>query len=124
MTKITWRILYGFIFLIAVVFCLRQVHEPDLWWQLRTGEYILESGEVPDADVFSFSYEGQPWVNVKWGFEVIQALTVKLFGAEFLFLPQVLANLLILFFLLKSMNASEGLKDSHLAKITYLFSFF
>ena len=103
-----WRIIYGLVFLITVVFCIRQVHEPDLWWQLRTGEYIIENGEVPQTDVFSLSYEGQPWVNVKWGFEVIQAYTVKWFGAEFLFLPQVFANLLIVFFLLKSFNLQRA----------------
>jgi hypothetical protein len=93
---------YILVILIAIVFCLRLVHEPDLWWQLRTGEYILEKGTVPKADVFSYTYAGVDWLNVKWGFEIVQAKTVQLFGPEFLFLPQVLANLLMLFLLLKT----------------------
>ena len=85
--------------LIAIVFCLRMIHEPDLWWQLRTGEYILENGEVPKEDVFSFTYAGVAWLNVKWGFEVIQAATVNIFGASALPLPQIFSNLLLLIIL-------------------------
>lgn len=98
------RLIYIPIVLIAVVLCLRLVHEPDLWWQLRTGEYILENGAVPDKDVFSYTYAGVDWLNVKWGFEVIQALTVKAFGPEFIFLPQVVANLLLVGLLLLIMQ--------------------
>ena len=57
---------------------------------------------VPKQDVFSYTYQGVDWLNVKWGFEVLQAKTAAFFGAEFLFLPQVIANLLMLFFLLKT----------------------
>jgi hypothetical protein len=98
------RLIYIPLVLIAIVLCIRLVHEPDLWWQLRTGEYILEKGSVPDKDVFSYTYAGVDWLNVKWGFEVIQALTVKAFGAEFIFLPQVIANLLMVALLLLIMQ--------------------
>ncbi len=98
------RLIYIPLVLIAIVLCLRLVHEPDLWWQLRTGEYILENGSVPDKDVFSYTYAGVDWLNVKWGFEVLQALTVKAFGAEFIFLPQILANLLLVLLLLLLMQ--------------------
>ena len=84
---------------IAIVFVIRLVHEPDLWWQLRTGEYILEQGSVPDEDVFSYTYAGVDWLNVKWGFEVIQATVVAAFGPEGLPVPQFFANLLMLLLL-------------------------
>lgn len=85
---------------IATVLCVRIVHEPDLWWQLRTGEYIIEKGTVPDVDVFSFTYDGKPWLNVKWGFEVIQATIANALGPEFLPVPQFFANGAMLLFLL------------------------
>ena len=91
-----WLIAYFLLFITATVLCLRLVHEPDLWWQLRTGEYILENKTVPDVDVFSYTYEGKPWLNVKWGFEVVQATVVKYFGPAFLPIPQIGANILLL----------------------------
>lgn len=89
-------------FLVAVVFSLKTLHEPDLWWQIRTGEWILEHGEVPKTDVFSYTYEGTPWVNIKWGFEVAAALLAKAWGPETVLLLQVLASCLLLFFVLRS----------------------
>lgn len=93
-----YKLLLALPILIAIVFVIRFVHEPDLWWQLRTGEFILTHGSVPDKDVFSFTYDGVSWLNVKWGFEVIQALVVTSFGPEALPLPQIIANILLLIF--------------------------
>jgi hypothetical protein len=61
------RLIYIPVIVIAMVFCIRLVHEPDLWWQLRTGEYILENKTVPDKDVFSYTYEGAKLVECKVG---------------------------------------------------------
>lgn len=89
---------YFLVLMVGVVFSIRTLHEPDVWWQLRTGEYILEHGSVPDTDVFSYTYAGEPWINVKWGFEVLMALVSKLGGPEMTVLLQVPATLLIMVF--------------------------
>ena len=94
--------------LVAIVLCVRQLHEPDIWWQLRTGEYITEHGEVPKVDVFSYTHEGEPWVNVKWFTEVIMAAVAKSLGPENLMLVQMLALALIGFFLFKLNKAMFG----------------
>jgi hypothetical protein len=31
----------------------RNATDPDLWWHLRTGQWIVETGHVPRADPFS-----------------------------------------------------------------------
>lgn len=86
------------VLLVGVALSIRTLHEPDIWWQLRTGEYILEHNQVPDTDVFSYTQAGEPWVNVKWGFEVLMALSSKLGGPEMTVLLQVPATLLIMIF--------------------------
>lgn len=106
--KRLWNIAYILLFIISIVLCIRLVHEPDLWWQTRTGEYILQHKTIPDTDVFSFTYDGKPWLNVKWGFEVIQASVVKWFGAEFLPLTQVFANIFLLLTLFITFREFEG----------------
>src|SRR4051812_22962248 len=42
----------------------------DLWWHLRTGQLILESG-VPHSDIFSFSAGGATWIAHSWLTEVL-----------------------------------------------------
>ena len=33
---------------------------------IRTGEYILDNGRIPDTDIFSFSRGGEPWFAWEW----------------------------------------------------------
>jgi hypothetical protein len=87
------------IILVSLVLCVRQLGEPDVWWQIRTGEFILENGYVPEVDVFSYTYNGDPWFNVKWGTEVIMALVADWFGPESLMLLNWLVLLAIIWFI-------------------------
>lgn len=87
-------------FLIAIAFSLKSVREPDLWWQLKTGDWILEHHEVPKQDVFSYTFEGKPWINIKWGSEVLFASVAKAFGPECIFLIQLLVSCLLVYILL------------------------
>ncbi len=45
----------------------------DTGWHLRTGEWILQNGRVPDRDLFSFTKAGQPWFAWEWLWDVIFA---------------------------------------------------
>ena len=93
---------YIVIFLVSLVLCIRQLGEPDVWWQIRTGEFILENAYVPKTDVFSYTYNGDPWFNVKWGTEVIMALVADWFGPESLMLLHWLVLLAIIWFMRSS----------------------
>jgi len=48
----------------------RNAVDPDLWWHLRTGEWIVKTGQVPHSDRFSFTRAGSPWVAHEWLAEV------------------------------------------------------
>ncbi|MES2621430.1 MAG: tetratricopeptide repeat protein [Bacteroidota bacterium] len=89
-------------FLIAIAFSIKSLREPDLWWQIRTGEWILENHQIPKQDVFSYTYEGAKWINVKWGFEVLAALIAKVSGPESIFILQAIISCLLVFFLIKT----------------------
>jgi hypothetical protein len=49
----------------------RHATDPDLWWHLRTGQWIAETGQIPHADPFSFTRDGSPWVSHEWLSEVV-----------------------------------------------------
>ncbi len=44
--------------------------DPDLWFHLADGEYILAHKAVPKTDPFSFTATGQLWVPHSWLFDV------------------------------------------------------
>ena len=44
---------------------VRETLDPDMWWHLRTGEYILQEG-IPRQDVFSFTVPDHEWITHEW----------------------------------------------------------
>ena len=49
----------------------RNAVDPDLWWHLRTGQWIVDTGHVPHTDPFSFTRAGHAWVSHEWLSEVV-----------------------------------------------------
>ena len=65
-------------FLMPLVFLFCGMHgaqtllgDGDTGWHLRTGEWILAHGRVPDRDIFSFTRSGQPWFAWEWLWDVL-----------------------------------------------------
>lgn len=52
------------------------VSDPDIWWHLRTGEWIVQHHTIPHTDLYSSATTGQPWAAYSWLFEL---LTFQLF---------------------------------------------
>ena len=47
--------------------------DTDTWWHLRTGAWILEHGEIPQTDPFSYTRFGQDWRIPGWLVQVPMA---------------------------------------------------
>jgi hypothetical protein len=63
------------------VVLLTSLVDPDYFWHLKTGEWIVGHGRLPAGDVFSYTRAGQPWVEHEWLFEVLLYLTWHYAGA-------------------------------------------
>jgi hypothetical protein len=71
-TLATKRLLFaGILFFGLLAMTARTATDPDLWWHLRTGQWIVETGHVPRTDPFSFTRGGMPWVSHEWLSETI-----------------------------------------------------
>jgi hypothetical protein len=58
-----WLLVSG---LLIYAILLPQGIDPDLWWHLRTGEWMSLSGKIPSHDIFSFTVHGAPWIAHEW----------------------------------------------------------
>ncbi|MDH3732419.1 MAG: hypothetical protein OEU54_02755 [Gemmatimonadota bacterium] len=58
----------------------RAATDPDLLGHIRFGQEILEEGEIPRVDQYSFTSGGQDWINHEWMAEVSFALIYNAFG--------------------------------------------
>jgi hypothetical protein len=47
------------------------VSDADVWWHLRTAEWMLEHHGVPRTDPFSILGAGKPWAAYSWLFELL-----------------------------------------------------
>ncbi len=54
------------IFLGLFALAARNVTDPDIWWHLETGQYIVEHKSVPHTDPFSYTRAGERWVAHEW----------------------------------------------------------
>lgn len=65
------KFLFSISSIVLFVYGIRSLSEPDIWWQMRTGEWIWSHHKVPTIDFISFTFEGEPWMNIKWLSEVL-----------------------------------------------------
>ncbi len=72
--------LLALLYLIPSVQALLPVDDPDIWWRLRIGEWIVENQAVPYVDYFSVNDVGKPWIEYSWVFAVIVYAVHAKFG--------------------------------------------
>jgi hypothetical protein len=47
------------------------MNDADVWWHMRSGEWILQNHQLPRTDPFSVAGAGKPWVAYSWPFGVL-----------------------------------------------------
>ena len=72
------------LYAIPIVVTLRPVADPvmdpDIWWHLRVGQWVVEHHTVPVTDPFSSYGLDHPWVAYSWLYEVMVFRLYSLFG--------------------------------------------
>ena len=86
-----------------VVLCLlaMAIHKPvsyDVWWQIKSGEWILEHG-VPQIDPFSYAYPDGEWIETHWLYDIAVHLVFEHLGFNSLILLKSLFIVLACAFL-------------------------
>jgi hypothetical protein len=44
--------------------------DTDIYWHIRTGQIIRETGQVPKTDLFTFTRPDAPWIDLHWIFQL------------------------------------------------------
>src|ERR1700730_15013147 len=44
--------------------------DADIYWHLRTGYLIRQTGKIPDKAIFTFPRADTPWIDLHWIFQV------------------------------------------------------
>jgi hypothetical protein len=54
--------------------------DPDFYWHIKTGEYLLSSWPLPGNDVFTYTHSGNPWVLSEWISQIVLYLVFSSTG--------------------------------------------
>ncbi len=76
----TRRLFTAILFLALFVMTVREISDPDFWWHLRAGQYMVENATIPHTDPFSFTAQGKEWVTHEWLSEVFMYALYRVGG--------------------------------------------
>jgi hypothetical protein len=90
-------VLLGLIFMLPcrVGLAPSRILEPDLWWHLRTGDWILQHRSVPRVDQFS-TMTGHPWIAYSWSLEALMSLIYRRVGLAGILSLQLIVSTLVI----------------------------
>ena len=54
--------------------------DPDTFWHIQTGQWILDHWQVPTVDFFSYTAAGRPWISTEWLSEIVFAIAFNIGG--------------------------------------------
>jgi hypothetical protein len=72
--RMSWPLIVG---AAAFLFLAQQsalLNDPDVFWHIKVGEWILHNGAIPRVDYFSHTMLGAPWHAHEWLAQLILAL--------------------------------------------------
>lgn len=86
-------VLLSIVFIFASTLLVQKILGYDVWWHLKTGQYILEHKYVPAKDLYSYSAPDKEWINHQWLAQVIMYTAYKLSGFKGLILLKTIVYL-------------------------------
>jgi hypothetical protein len=98
------RLVIAIGFLSILIMASRPMVDPDTWWHLRTGQWILDNRALLTADPFSYTRLGAAYYYPAWLSEVLMAALFSLGGLpvlNILFTALLLLAFLMVFFTMK-----------------------
>jgi hypothetical protein len=104
--RITIRQLFvAILFLALFSMAMRPIADPDFWWHLRTGQWMVETHSIPHADPFSFTNQGKTWIAHEWLSEIFIYGIYRIGGYGLLIL--IFAAIITATFLLVFLRCAE-----------------
>jgi hypothetical protein len=68
------------VFVVIFITALQPITDPDFWWHLKTGQYIIQTHGIPHTDIFSSSRLGSEWITHEWLSEVFMYAVYRIAG--------------------------------------------
>src|SRR5438309_10617102 len=70
----------GVMIVIAALF-VGSVQDPDFWWHIRIGQWMVENGRLPSTDIFTYTAQTHVWTDHEYLTEALMWLIYSKVGA-------------------------------------------
>ncbi len=60
----------------------QELYDSDIWWHVRSGQWIWEHRQIPRLDPFTFTSSDRLWIDLHWVFQVLLATAFGAGGAR------------------------------------------
>ncbi len=84
------QLLWIFLAIFFGLYICQSVADPDLWWHIAVGRWIIAHGEVPQVDLWNMFSNGELWRAYSWSVEILFAWVERMWQGRGLMVLQVL----------------------------------
>src|SRR5580692_8856995 len=67
-------------FVVILCVLVRRGGDPDIFWHLVTGQWMVDNHQVVSHDLFTFTVAGKQWIDPEYTTEIIAYLLFKVGG--------------------------------------------
>ena len=67
--------------IVIVAVFLGSVQDPDFWWHIRIGRWMVENGRLPASDIFTYTVPSHVWTDHEYLTEILMWLIYSKAGA-------------------------------------------
>ncbi|TMD99912.1 MAG: hypothetical protein E6I72_00080, partial [Chloroflexi bacterium] len=73
-------LLLGGVMVVILSLFIGAEQDPDFWWHLRIGRWMVDNGRLPSSDIFTFTAAGHVWTDHEYLTEILMWLTYSTLG--------------------------------------------
>ncbi len=99
--------------LLGLPFFLFGMNNPDIFWHLSAGKYILENFSVPKSDFLSWTLNGSYWADFEWLTQALYYFLYSHFQIESLYFLKI-ALISASLFVFSLIVIKKGVNEKHL----------
>lgn len=73
-------LLLGGVLIVITSLFIGPEQDPDFWWHLRIGRWMVDHGRLPSTDIFTYTVSSHVWTDHEYLTEILMWLTYSTFG--------------------------------------------
>src|SRR3979490_337258 len=73
-------LLLGGVMIVTLSLFMAGEQDPDFWWHLRIGRWMVDHAKLPSTDIFTFTVPGHVWTDHEYLTEILMWLVYRAAG--------------------------------------------